>query len=143
MSDFRIGQVAAQSGVAASAIRYYETQGLLPKAVRRAGQRIYDAEVLQRLTVIELAKEAGFTIAEMKQLLKGLSMRSPASQRWKKLAKTKLKEIDQRIERAHRMKQVLEGVSGCDCPTLRDCARFISAGDARLAEGAEMSSEFR
>ena len=134
MDDLRIGQVAAQSGVPASAIRYYETQGLLPKAARRGGQRIYDEEVLQRLTVIELAKEAGFTIAEMRQLLRGLSMRQPASQRWRKLAEVKLKEIDQRIERARRMKQVLEGVSMCDCPTLSDCARFIRDGDDRLPQ---------
>lgn len=132
MGDLRIGQIAAQSGVAASAIRYYETQGLLPKAARRGGQRVYDEEVLQRLAVIDLAKEAGFTVAEMKQLLRGLSMRSPASQRWKKLATAKLEEIDQRIERAQRMKRVLEGVSGCDCPTLKDCARFIIAGEDRL-----------
>ena len=61
----------------------------LPKAARRAGQRVYDSEVLQRLAVIELAKKLGFTIAEMKYLLHGLSMQQRVSLPWKKLVKAK------------------------------------------------------
>ncbi len=126
MKKWRIGEIATQSGVRASAIRYYETQGLLPEAVREAGQRVYDSEVLKRLALIELAKEAGFTIAEIKHLLHGFSQQAPASQRWRALAKVKAEEIDQRIEQARRMKAVLEVVATCECPTLDDCARLIS-----------------
>ena len=71
MEELRIDQIAARSGIRASAIHYYEAQGLLPRAARQAGQRIYDSEVLQRLALIELAKEAGFTIADIKYLLYG------------------------------------------------------------------------
>ena len=126
MKKLRIGEIAAQSKVRASAIRYYESQGLLPEAIREAGQRIYDSDVLRRLALIELAKDAGFTIAEIKHLLHGFSQQAPASQRWRELAKSKTKEIDQRIEQARRMKAVLEVVSTCECPTLDDCARLIS-----------------
>ena len=126
VSELRIGQIAAQSGVRASAIRYYEAEGLIPKAARRAGQRIYKSEVLQRLALIELAKDAGFTIAEIKYLLHGFSQQAPASQRWRELARVKTEEIDQRIEQARRMRAILEVVTQCDCPTLDDCARLIS-----------------
>ena len=132
MGDLRIGQIAERAGVRPSAIRYYEAQGLLPKAARRGGQRIYDSEVLQRLAVIELAKDVGFTIAEMRSLLRGLALQSSASQRWRKLASSKMEEIDRRIARARRMREVLEAVSGCDCPTLSDCARMIGDVDPRV-----------
>ncbi|ETX09156.1 MerR family DNA-binding protein [Candidatus Entotheonella palauensis] len=126
---WRIGDIAAQSGVRTSAIRYYEAQGLLPEATRQAGRRIYDSDVkvLQRLALIELAKDAGFTISEIKHLLHGFSQEAPASQRWRELAKVKAEEIDQRIEQARRMKAVLEVVAKCECPTLDDCARLISS----------------
>ena len=77
------------------------------------------------MALIELAKGAGFTIAEIKYLLHGFSQHAPASQRWRELARVKTEEIDQRIEQARRMRAVLEVVAKCDCPTLDDCARLI------------------
>ncbi|ETX01829.1 MAG: hypothetical protein ETSY1_05730 [Candidatus Entotheonella factor] len=127
MKKWRIGDIAAQSGVRALAIRYYEAQGLLPEATRDAGQRVYTSDVLQRLGLIELAKQAGFTIGEIKHLLHGFSQQAPASQRWRALAKAKAEEIDRQIEQAYRMKAVLDVVAQCECPTLDDCARLISS----------------
>ncbi len=132
MKKLRIGEIAAQSGVRASAIRYYEAQGLLPEAKREAGQRIYDADVLQRLALIELAKQAGFTIADIKHLLHGFAPPAPASQRWRALAKVKTAELDQRIEQAQRMKAVLDVLATCACPTLDDCARLLSGQGSPL-----------
>ncbi len=57
-----IGQVALKAGLRASAIRYYEAQGLLPPAPRHGGKRVYDASILVRLSAIDLAKTAGFTL---------------------------------------------------------------------------------
>ena len=66
-----IGQVAKECGVAASAIRYYEAEGVLPKPVRIGGRRLYDRAVLDRLAVIERAAACGFSLAEVRQLFYG------------------------------------------------------------------------
>jgi len=64
-----IGQVAKASGLSASAIRFYEKEGLLPPPVRASGQRRYDRRVLERLAVLEFAKECGFALKEVRTLL--------------------------------------------------------------------------
>ena len=63
MKKLSIGQVAERAGIASSAIRYYESEGLLPRAGRRNGRRIYDEGIIDRITLIELAKRAGFRVA--------------------------------------------------------------------------------
>ena len=64
MKSLGIGQVAERVGIATSAIRYYEAEGLLPRAERRSGRRVYDESVIERLAIIHLAKGAGFTVAD-------------------------------------------------------------------------------
>jgi MerR family redox-sensitive transcriptional activator SoxR len=120
---FRIGEVAQRAQVAASAIRYYEREGLIPKADRRGNVRIYGADIFDRLSLIELAKSAGFTIAETRQLLRGVSRVTPPGPRWRKLAQKKLTEIEGRIAEAQRMRAVLQAVMGCECPSFEDCTR--------------------
>lgn len=117
----RIGEVAERAGIAPSAIRYYESEGLIPRPGRRSGQRIYDETVVSRLALIDLAKSAGFTVAEIKLLLRGFSRRTPPGDRWRALAASKLEELDRRIQEATRMKEVLLAVTACECPTLADC----------------------
>ncbi len=85
MAGLPIDEVAKQMGVRTSAIRYYESEGLLPKPARRSGQRIYDASILDRLSLIELAKTMGFSIAEIRQLLQGVSRKTPLGPRWRAL----------------------------------------------------------
>jgi MerR family redox-sensitive transcriptional activator SoxR len=123
MAELSIGQVAKRVGVASSAIRFYESEGLLPKADRLGGRRVYPESIVQRLALIHLAKSAGFTIAEIRRLLRGFSRSTPPGVRWRALASGKVSELDERIREAMRMKQVLEAVMDCECPTLDDCAR--------------------
>jgi MerR family redox-sensitive transcriptional activator SoxR len=125
MDSWSIGQVAERAGIAASAIRYYEAEGLLPRPERRSGRRIYDESVIERLTIIHLAKGAGFTVAEVKRLLGGFSRRTPPGERWRTLAERKLVELDERIAEAERMKRLLRVVMRCECPTFTDCSRAI------------------
>jgi len=66
-----IGQVAAQAGIRTSSIRYYESVGVLPEPDRVSGQRRYSAEILTRLGFIDVAKQAGFSLAEIRELLDG------------------------------------------------------------------------
>jgi MerR family redox-sensitive transcriptional activator SoxR len=117
--------VAERTGVAASALRYYEREGLIPKADRRGGKRVYGEDILDRLALIGVAKAAGFTVAEIKTLLSGFARRTPPGQRWRKLAKTKLTELETRIAEVERMKRVLETMTHCKCPTLEQCSRAL------------------
>lgn len=119
----RIGEVARRAGLATSALRYYEREGLIPKADRQGNARVYGADVFDRLALIELAKSAGFTVAETRRLLRGVSRRSPPGPRWRALAQKKLDEIEARIAEAERMRTVLKTVMGCECPTFEDCTR--------------------
>jgi len=120
-----IGEVAKRSGLAASALRYYEREGLIPKADREGGKRIYREDILDRLALIAVAKRAGFAVAEIRTLLSGFSQRTPPGRRWRKLAARKLGELEERIAEVERMKRVLEAVATCKCPTLEACAEAI------------------
>ena len=119
----RIGEVAQRAGIATSAIRYYEREGLIPKADRRGNARVYGSDIFHRLALIELAKSAGFTVAETRQLVRGVSRRTPPGPRWRVLAQKKLDEVEERIAEAERMRMVLRTLMGCECPTFEDCTR--------------------
>ena len=124
---FTIGQVAAQTGLRVSAIRYYEFRGLLPKASRIGGKRVYEQSVLERLAIIELAKTAGFHLDEIRSTLSGADERKPAA-RWKTVAQTKQHELDAELKRLMITKHVLTRMSACSCATLEDCGRaFLEA----------------
>jgi MerR family redox-sensitive transcriptional activator SoxR len=125
MAKLTIGEVSAQTGLASSAIRYYEREGLIPRAPKEGGRRIYETDILDRLAVIDLAKQAGMTIRETKRLIGGLAGKRPAAQAWQRLTRSKLDEIDERIERLKQMKHVLEVLMTCECPTLDDCGRAL------------------
>ena len=117
-----IGEVARLAGVAPSALRYWESVGILPPARRVNGQRRYDERVFQRLAIVHVAQEAGFNVAEVRTLLHGFSREVPPSARWKALASAKLEEVDAVIARAEAMKRVLREGLECDCLRLEDCA---------------------
>lgn len=121
--SLRIGEVAQRARIATSAIRYYEREGLIPKADRRGNARVYGPDIFERLSLIELAKSAGFTVAETRQLVRGVSRRTPPGPRWRELAEKKLEEIEARIAEAQRMRTVLQAVMGCECPSFEDCTR--------------------
>jgi DNA-binding transcriptional MerR regulator len=125
MSKLTIGQVSKQTGIADSALRYYEREGLIPKAPKEGGRRVYDPTILDRLAVIDLAKQAGMTIRETRRLLSGLGGRRPAPQAWRQLTRDKLVEIEARIEKLEEMKRVLTTLRSCECPTLDDCGRTL------------------
>lgn len=127
MSEISIGTVARRAGIAASAIRYYEAEGLIPRADRRSGRRVYSETILERLALIDLAKRAGFSVAEMKRLLGGFTRRTPPGERWRSMATRKIEELDARIDEAQRMKRVLAVVTCCECPTFEDCSRAMLA----------------
>jgi MerR family redox-sensitive transcriptional activator SoxR len=122
-----IGEAARRAGIATSAIRYYERRGLIPRADRRGGKRIYGADVLHRLALIGLAKAAGFRIAEIQALLRGVGRRTPPGPRWRALAERKVRELAERRAEIARMERVLDAVARCECPTFAECTRALRA----------------
>jgi DNA-binding transcriptional MerR regulator len=84
MKDMTIGEVARRTGLQASAIRYYEKIGLLPKTQRISGQRRYETGVLNYLEIIDVAKCAGFRMDEIRQLFHGFGKGTPAFRRSKR-----------------------------------------------------------
>ncbi|MDQ2786129.1 MAG: MerR family transcriptional regulator [Chloroflexota bacterium] len=124
--DLTITAVAQRAGIRPSAIRYYESIGLLPVPARINGRRRYDARVSRRLTIIAAAQGMGFTLAEIATLCDGFSADTPASARWRVFAAEKRSSLDALISSAEGMKQRLDAVSRCDCPTLDACADALA-----------------
>ena len=126
MESMSIGEVARSAGVRPSALRYYEGVGLLPPPERANGRRRYDGEllreVLDRLEVVRVAQQSGFTISEIRTLLDGFSEDTPPSERWRLLAQDKLPEVEALLERALGMKDLLERGLRCECLRLEECS---------------------
>jgi MerR family redox-sensitive transcriptional activator SoxR len=119
----RIGEVAQRAGIATSAIRYYEKEGLILKADRQGNARVYGSDIFDRLALIGLAKKAGFTIAETRELVRGISRRTSPGPRLQFMARKKLLEVEERIAEAERMRGVLQKMTRCECPTFEECTR--------------------
>jgi MerR family transcriptional regulator, redox-sensitive transcriptional activator SoxR len=124
-----IGEVAGRAGVRPSALRYYERIGLLPAPERENGRRRYGGEVLRdvldRLAVVRVAQQAGFTISEIRTLLDGFSDDTPPSERWQVLAREKLPKVEALVDRAIGMKDLLEKGLRCECLRLEDCELVV------------------
>ena len=120
-----IGQVAKESGLAASAIRFYERAGVLPKPARIGGRRQYDFSVLERLAVLDRAKACGFSLAEVRQLFYGFREGAPPSERWQTLARRKIIELDAMERKIAATKELLQ--RSCACKDLTECGRQILA----------------
>jgi DNA-binding transcriptional MerR regulator len=118
-----IGEVARQAGVNTSAIRYYERVGVLPAPERQGGQRRYTQETVRRLGVIDVAKQAGFTLGETRALLHA-DADSAAHTELRQLADRKLPEVEALIARAQAMRDWLLTAHGCTCDTLDVCGLF-------------------
>ena len=125
MATMSIGEVARRAGLQASAIRYYEKIGLLPKTQRISGQRRYETNVLNYLAVIDVARQAGFRMDEMRQLFHGFGRGIPAFHHWQVLARRKITEMDELIARAKKMKRLLENANRCKCLALEDCGKVF------------------
>jgi len=122
----KIGELARNAGLNASAIRYYEKVGLLPAAARVNGQRRYPAEALDRVLLIRFAAEMDFTLPEISLFLQGLRSNVPVGPRWKKLAHRKIAEVERHIQHSLRLKQLLENLLHCPCASLHVCVRCLS-----------------
>jgi MerR family redox-sensitive transcriptional activator SoxR len=122
----KIGELASRTGVNASAIRYYEKISLVPAPYRASGQRRYTDEAIYRVLLIRFAREMDFSLEEIKIFLSGLTDKAPVGKRWKRLAHSKIKVVDETVARARRLKSLLEHLLHCRCASLRECVDRLS-----------------
>lgn len=121
-----ISEAARQTGLQASAIRYYEQIGLLPAAARVSGQRRYDTSILYRLAIIRRARQLGFTLEEIRRLFFGFRGVTTASERWRTLNQKKLAELDTLLQGIKEMQRLLRTMNQkCHCETLDQCGKGI------------------
>ena len=126
MPELTISEVARQVGLQASAIRYYERIGLLPRAPRVSGQRRYDTTALYRLAIIQRARQLGFTLTEIRHLFFGFRDITRPSERWRTLSQRKLEELNHLMDGIKAVRGVLKKLmTKCRCDTLDQCGKGI------------------
>ena len=132
-----IGEVARRSGVATSALRYYEERGLITSRRAGSGHRRYPRSVLRRVAFIVFAQHVGLTLDEIgAELAKLPAQHAPTGEDWSRLSTTWTARIDRRIAELERLKIGLTGCIGCGCLSLDRC-RLVNPNDraARLGAG--------
>lgn len=131
-----IGQVAQRTGLSVSAIRFYETQGLVSPVRNNGGQRRYLRSDIRRLSFVLIAQQLGFSIEEIRQRLATLpAQRTPNQKDWAKISKGFREELDQRINLMTRMRDRLDGCIGCGCLSLENC-QLYNPEDRAKRQGA-------
>jgi len=116
----QIGELARRVGIQASAVRYYESIGLLEPASRVRGRRVFNQDALERLAVIGFAKQLGFTLTEVRELFGGFRV-----SRWKPLALRKLSDLDAMTSRIQIMRTLLHKAVRCGCVDVEACGRTL------------------
>lgn len=126
MRAWTISEAAAQVGINPSAIRYYERIGLLPPATRVSGQRRYDSIELYRLGVIQRARQLGFTLTAIRQLLQSALHNGEAAESWRAASESKLAELELQIREIRGRQDAIRSiVRKCHCKNLEECGRRI------------------
>src|SRR3954466_991814 len=131
-----IGEVARRSGVAASALRYYEERGLIRSERAGAGHRRYPRAVLRRIAFVVFAQRIGLTLDEIgAELAKLPGDRAPTRREWSRLSSTWTSRIDERIGELERLRLGLTECIGCGCLSLDRC-QLANPGDRAAPVGA-------
>ena len=125
MRELGIGDLARRVGTRPSALRYYESIGLLPPARRLKGRRVYPAATVRRIALIKMAQRAGFTLAEIRQLLDTDTGRG-ATRQWRTLAERKIPELDRFIRRTQALRDAVADCLACGCMSFDTCGLLTS-----------------
>ena len=120
--EFSVGAVATRSGVAVSAIHFYESKGLIRSRRTQGNQRRYPREVLRLVAVIKVAQRIGMPLGVIRDALATLPHgRTPTAADWRRLSALWKQGLDERIERMVRLRDSLTGCIGCGCLSLKVC----------------------
>ncbi len=127
---FTIGEVAARAGVATSALRFYEDEGLIASERNSSGHRVYPPDVLRRVSFVRIAQRVGLSLGEIREALASLpDERTPTATDWERLATEWRPRLDEQIAVLTRLRDELDGCIGCGCLSLSVC-RIWNPGDA-------------
>lgn len=136
MSQLTIGHLAERAGVATSAIRFYESRGLISSVRTVGNQRRYEQSVLRRVAFIRTAQQVGLSLEEIGDALATLpDGRTPTRADWQRLSRAWRSRLDDQIARIEALRDRLDGCIGCGCLSLKTCA-LNNPGDAVAARGA-------
>lgn len=136
-STISIGELANRTGVATSALRFYEERGLISSERTEGNQRRFTRSTIRRVSVIRAAQTVGLSLAEIGDALESLpSDREARDDDWRRLSESWRDHLDQRIQGLERLRDRLTGCIGCGCLSLDRCA-LVNPGDeaARLGPG--------
>ena len=132
-----IGELARRTGLASSALRYYERLGLLAPAGRAGGRRHYGASSAERVALIQLCQDAGFTLREIRALVAAGGRKTRS---WTRLVEAKLRELEARVAQAQRAKVLVQHALACPHRNLLKCSNFRAAMRAHLGSPASMAA---
>jgi MerR family transcriptional regulator, redox-sensitive transcriptional activator SoxR len=133
--ELTIGQVADRSGLAVSALHFYERRGLIRSHRTAGNQRRYERDVLRRLAVIRMGQELGIPLAEVGEALSHVPAgHAPDAHDWRKMSQVWYERLDRRIVMLTRMRDELTGCIGCGCLSTKKCPLF-NADDHLAREG--------
>ncbi|MGV6846764.1 MAG: redox-sensitive transcriptional activator SoxR [Marinibacterium sp.] len=131
-----IGDISARTGLAVSAIRYYETEGLISPWRSPSGQRRFDRADLRRLSFIKIAQALGFPLARIRETLADLPEgRPPGKADWARISREFRRDLDARIAELETLRDRLDGCIGCGCLSLEVCALY-NPDDTASGRGA-------
>lgn len=120
-----IGQLAERTGLSVSAIRFYETKGLVKPMRNAGGQRRFLRSDIRRLSFVLIAQQLGLHLRDILIVLESLPQeRTPTQQDWTRISKAVRAELDDRIAKLSRMRDNLDGCIGCGCLSLKKCALY-------------------
>jgi MerR family redox-sensitive transcriptional activator SoxR len=135
-SELSIGEVSARSGVAQSALRFYERQGLIAATRTDGNQRRYERSVLRRIALIQAGRAAGVTLAEINAALARLpTNRTPSRRDWERLSNHWRDDLDARIETLQALRGRLTTCIGCGCLSIDKCD-LLNPDDEAATRGA-------
>jgi MerR family redox-sensitive transcriptional activator SoxR len=131
-----IGETARRTGVAASALRFYETRKLVGSHRGPGNQRRYHRSMLRRISIIKVAQSLGLSLEEISSALETLpDKRTPTRRDWEKLSLKWRDQLDARIANLEKLREQLSSCIGCGCLSLKRCALY-NPGDRVAARGA-------
>jgi MerR family redox-sensitive transcriptional activator SoxR len=132
---FSVGELAARAGVATSALRFYEANGLIASERNSSGHRRYRPDALRRVAFIQVAQRIGLSLGEVGEALASLpSGRTPTRDDWNALAGRWLPRIDDQIAALEQLRDRLDGCIGCGCLSLDTCELY-NTGDRAARRG--------
>lgn len=120
--ELTVGEIARRSGVAVSALHFYEAKGLIHSFRNAGNQRRYPREVLRRVAIIKVAQRLGIPLAGIREALAALpESRTPTAADWKRLSARWKADLNDRIARLTQLRDQLDGCIGCGCLSMQAC----------------------